>query len=92
MDDAGLDISLYASERALYHGAREEWEAAGQWLRESFAQSPAGIDYRFLRSGLFTPELEAEGDTLRTRAWQRVVDEAARDPGTPVDPSPALAP
>jgi eukaryotic-like serine/threonine-protein kinase len=90
--DTNFDLSLYMSEIATYYAARKEMSAAQQWLRQAFGESPNGIDRRYMRSGLFPAQLIALSDSLRARAWQRVVRgaeatgtetlRAVRSPGT----------
>jgi eukaryotic-like serine/threonine-protein kinase len=71
--DSSFDLSLYMAEMTTYYAARREMSAAQQWLRQAFIESPIGIDRRYMRSGLFHPQLIALSDSLRTLAWQRVV-------------------
>lgn len=80
--DSTYALSLAMGELALYHAAHGEREAARQWIRQAFLESPSGIDFRVMRSGFFDPSLIALADSLQTAAWARVVagaQEKAKD-------------
>ena len=71
--DSTFDLALYVGEMAMYYASRGETASARQWLREAFAESPTGLDARLTRGGVFSKELEAFADTLRSEGWKRVV-------------------
>ena len=71
--DSTFDLALPVGEMALYAAQHGDREAVRQWLRQAFAESPVGIDYRLMRSGMFEPAHVAYADTLRAAAWKRVV-------------------
>jgi len=75
--DSTFDMSLYVAEMATYYAAQKEHESAKQWLRQAFAESPAGIDFRLVAAGFFGRELAAFTDTLRAASWRRVVEAAS---------------
>jgi serine/threonine-protein kinase len=76
--DPQFDPSLYVAELAMYYAARGDSAEARQWLKDAYRASPIGIDPRVLRSGIFSDQLVALGDSLRADAWRRVREEAAR--------------
>jgi len=76
--DPVFDLSLYSGEMSTVYAGRGESARATQWLRQSFRESPAGIDYRLLRSGMFDSSTVAVGDSLRLVAWNHVREQAAR--------------
>ena len=78
--DPRFDGSLYASEMSMYAATHMEWDNARIWMRRAFEDSPLGVEQRFLRSGVFSPELVEYGDSLRVEAWKRVERAAARAP------------
>jgi hypothetical protein len=66
---------------AFYAAAKGDAAAAERWLREVFHESPAGIDFRLMRSApFFTPAMVALTDSLRLDAWQRIQRAAASAP------------
>jgi tetratricopeptide (TPR) repeat protein len=79
--DATFDLSLYLAEMAFYAAAKGDAAAADRWLREVFHESPAGIDFRLMRSApFFTPAMIALTDSLRLDGWQRIQRAAAAAP------------
>jgi serine/threonine protein kinase len=71
-DQSTFDRSLYAGELAGYYASRGDVANARQWLIRAFDESPAGIDYRLMRAGIFNNALVSLADTLRARSWARV--------------------
>ena len=70
--DSAFDLALPAGEMALYAAQTGDLDAARQWLRQAFADSPTGIDFRLMRSGMFEPAQIAYADSLQQAAWRRV--------------------
>ena len=70
--DSTFDLALSLGEMAAYTSKHGDEEATRRWLREAFADSPAGVDYRLMRSGMFTPAMIAFSDSLGQAAWSRV--------------------
>jgi hypothetical protein len=71
--DSTFPLSLAMGELALYRAAHGERDAARQWIRQAFFESPSGIDFRVMRSGFFDATLIALADSLQAAAWTRVV-------------------
>ena len=79
--DSTFDFSLYLAEMAFYAAAKGDAAAAERWLREVFHESPAGIDFRLMRSApFFTPAMIALTDSLRLDGWQRIQRAASAAP------------
>jgi serine/threonine-protein kinase len=81
--DSVYDGALFAQELAIYFAALGEGEAAATWVRESFARSPGGIPWPFLRSRLFdgvraSSGLDAQVAALERAQFSRVRRDAAR--------------
>ena len=76
-----FDLSLYMAEMAFYAAAKGDATGAERWLREVFHESPAGIDFRLMRSApFFTPAMITLTDSLRLEGWQRIQRAAATAP------------
>jgi len=78
--DSTFDLALPFGEMAMYAAQHGDREAARQWIRQAFAESAAGIDYRMMRSGMFEPALIVYADSLQSSAYRRVSATAASEP------------
>lgn len=81
--DSTFDLSLSIGEMAMYSAAHGDHDAARDWIREAFAVSPGGIDFRFMRSGFFDEGLVSLADSLQAEAWRRVEGAARQRRSTP---------
>jgi len=70
--DQRFDRSLYAGELASYYAAHGDTENARRWLGRAYDESPAGIDQRLVRDGVFSKELIMLSDSLRASSWLRI--------------------
>jgi tetratricopeptide (TPR) repeat protein len=76
--DSTFDLALPVGEMALYASQHRDAERVKQFLRQAFAESPIGIDYRLMRSGMFEASQIALADSLQGAAWARVTAGAAQ--------------
>jgi hypothetical protein len=71
--DSTFDLALSYGELALYESRHGNGDDTRRWLRSAFADSPAGIDYRLMRTRMFAPWAAPYADSLQRQAWARVV-------------------
>ena len=62
---------------AIYYARTGARDAMFEWLQQAFDESPHGVDFRYIQSGLFDavrddPEFQSRYRELREAAWQRV--------------------
>ena len=77
--DSTFDRALKYGELAAYAARHDDREATRRWLTSAFADSPAGVDYRLMRTGMFERWAVPFADTLQQKAWDRVVAAARPD-------------
>jgi tetratricopeptide (TPR) repeat protein len=83
--DSTFDLALYLGEMAMYGAQHLEREAMRQWLSQAFKESPAGVDFRIMRSGIFDKSAIQFADSVQLLGWSRVLR-------TPATRAPAVSP
>ena len=79
-DGAGtetVDAATIAEDVATYFAWTGDRDRAFRWLERAFEQSPDGVDFRYVQSGLFDrirgdPAFQRRFEALRTAGWERV--------------------
>jgi hypothetical protein len=69
----------------MYGAQHLEREAMRQWLSQAFKESPAGVDFRIMRSGIFDKSAIQFADSVQLLGWSRVLR-------TPATRAPAVSP